>query len=106
LAPRFRDLVAYPVVTQDLALVIDAEVPADTLLRVLKQAAGELLEECVVFDVYMGSQVPAGKKSLAVRLSFRAPDRTLSEAEVNAIRDRMVAAARRQLGAELRGPAS
>ncbi|MGB9881028.1 MAG: phenylalanine--tRNA ligase subunit beta, partial [Anaerolineae bacterium] len=72
LVPRFRDLMAYPLVTQDVALVVDAALPAETLVTVLKQAAGELLEEAVVFDVYEGSQVPVGKKSLAIRLSFRA----------------------------------
>ncbi|MCX8033455.1 MAG: phenylalanine--tRNA ligase subunit beta [Thermoleophilia bacterium] len=106
LVPRFRDLMAYPVVIQDVSLVVDASVPAEALLAVLRRAGGELLENAVVFDVYAGSQVPVGKKSLAVRLSFRAPDRTLSEVEVNAMRDQMVETARRELGAELRGAMS
>lgn len=101
---RFRDLLAYPVVKQDVALMVDASIPAAALLESLRRAGGELLEEAAIFDVYEGAPLPAGKKSLAVRLSFRAPDRTLSEAEVNVLRTRMVEAARAEVGAELRGP--
>ncbi len=98
----FRDLLAYPVVEQDLALVIDTSVPAATVIEVLRKAGGDLLEDVAVFDVYEGSQVGEGKKSLALRLSFRAADRTLSEAEVNTLRERMVEKVRGELGAELR----
>jgi phenylalanyl-tRNA synthetase beta chain len=56
----------------------------------------------VVFDLYEGPQVAPGRKSLAVRLSFRASDRTLSEAEVNKLRDRMLQKAAADIGAELR----
>jgi phenylalanyl-tRNA synthetase beta chain len=55
-----------------------------------------------VFDLYEGAQVGAGKKSLALRLSFRAPDRTLSEDEVNELRREMLQKLRTELGAELR----
>jgi len=103
---EFRDLLAYPVVKQDVALVVDARLPAADVLRSLRRAGGALLEEAAIFDVYEGSQLPPGKKSLAVRLSFRAPDRTLSEAEVNVLRAQMVEAVRAELGAELRGPSS
>lgn len=100
----FRDLLAYPVVKQDVALVVDSSLPAAKLLQTLRRAGGELLEEASIFDVYEGSQLPPGKKSLAVRLSFRAPDRTLSEAEVNILRTQMIEVARAEVGAELRGP--
>jgi phenylalanyl-tRNA synthetase beta chain len=100
---RFRDLLAYPVVEQDLALVLDADVPASRVIESLRSAGGELLESVAVFDVYEGTQVRAGKKSLALRLSFRAVDRTLSEAEVNELRVRMLAEVKRAVGGELRG---
>jgi phenylalanyl-tRNA synthetase beta chain len=98
----FRDLLAYPVVEQDLALVVDAGVPAAVIMDVLRTAGGDLLEGMWVFDVYEGAQVPPGKKSLALRLSFRATDRTLSDAEVNEIRARMLLEAGARLGAVLR----
>jgi phenylalanyl-tRNA synthetase beta chain len=91
------------VVEQDLALVLDADVPASRVIESLRSAGGELLESVAVFDVYEGTQVRAGKKSLALRLSFRAVDRTLSEAEVNELRVRMLAEVKRAVGGELRG---
>lgn len=98
----FQDLLAYPVVEQDLALVVDAAVPAASVVDSLRRAAGELLKHVRVFDVYEGSQVGEGKKSLAVRLSFRAADRTLSEAEVNALRQSMLEKVGAEIGAQLR----
>jgi len=98
----FRDLIAYPVVEQDVALVVDADIPAAEVIGQLREAAGELLEDVAVFDVYEGAQVPPGKKSLALRLSFRAADRTLSDAEVGEIREHMLAKVAGTLGAQLR----
>jgi phenylalanyl-tRNA synthetase beta chain len=100
--PLFRDLLAYPPVEQDLALVVDKSVPAADLLVAVREAAGPLLEEVRVFDLYEGAQIPAGKKSLALRLSFRSAERTLSEAEVNTLRAKMLDRLRERLGAELR----
>jgi phenylalanyl-tRNA synthetase beta chain len=98
----FRDLLAYPAVEQDLALVVDAGVPAAAVVESLRRAGGALLENVSVFDLYEGTQVPAGKKSLALRLSFRAADRTLSEAEVNKLRAKMLEKVAAEMGAELR----
>ena len=98
----FRDLFAYPALEQDLALVVDAGVSAATVVTALRAAAGELLDEVRIFDLYEGSQVPDDKKSLALRLSFRRPDRTLSEAEVNEVRTRILRELTIGLGAELR----
>jgi phenylalanyl-tRNA synthetase beta chain len=98
----FRDLLAFPVVEQDFALVVDAMVPAAAVVASLRAAGGELLEDIRVFDLYEGAQVAAGKKSLALRLSFRAPDRTLSEDEVNGLRREMLDKILAELGAELR----
>ena len=98
----FRDLLAFPVVEQDFALVIDAGVSAAAVVASLRAAGGGLLEDIRVFDLYEGAQVARGKKSLALRLSFRAPDRTLSEDEVNGLRREMLLKIRAELGAELR----
>ena len=99
----FRDLLAFPAVEQDLALLVDTAITASAIIESLRMAGGKLLEDIRVFDLYEGAQVGEGKKSLALRLSFRAPDRTLNEDEVNKLRGQMLAKIRAELGAELRG---
>jgi phenylalanyl-tRNA synthetase beta chain len=88
-----------PVAKEDVALVVDADTPAADVEAALRVGAGELLESVSLFDVYTGTQVGEGRKSLAYHLHFRAPDRTLTEAEAGAARDAAVAAAATTLGA-------
>jgi phenylalanyl-tRNA synthetase beta chain len=92
-------LSAYPLATQDVALIVDAAVPAASVEAALVVGAGDLLEDVRLFDVYTGAQVAAGEKSLAYTLRFRAPDRTLTAAETTAARDAAVAEAARRVGA-------
>ena len=94
--PRFS---SYPVAKEDVALVVDASVPAAAVEAALREGAGELLESIRLFDVYTGDQIGAGKKSLAYALRFRAPDRTLKEGEAAAARDAAVALAAERTGA-------
>jgi len=94
--PRFS---SYPVAKEDVALVVDASVPAAAVEAALREGAGELLESIRLFDVYTGDQIGAGKKSLAYALRFRAPDRTLKEGEAAAARDAAVAVAAERTGA-------
>jgi phenylalanyl-tRNA synthetase beta chain len=98
-APVFS---TYPVAKEDVALLVDAAVPAADVEAALREGAGELLERIRLFDVYTGDPIPAGRKSLAFALRFRAPDRTLTEAETGAARDAAVAAATSRVGAEQR----
>jgi phenylalanyl-tRNA synthetase beta chain len=98
----FEDLLTYPAVEHDLALVVDRDVAADEVVRAVRAAGGGLLRSVSVFDVFEGAQVGEGKKSLALRLSFRSPERTLAEAEVNDARAGMLEALRTGMGAELR----
>ncbi len=98
-APWFS---TYPVAKEDVALVVDADLPAATLAETLREGAGELLESVRLFDVYTGEQIGAGKKSLAFALRFRAPDRTLTEAETAVARDAAVALAVERHGAQRR----
>jgi phenylalanyl-tRNA synthetase beta chain len=94
----------YPLATQDVALIVDAAVPAAEVEAALVAGAPrELLEGVRLFDVYTGAQVGENRKSLAYTLTFRAPDRTLTVAETTAARDAAVAEAGRQVGAVLRG---
>jgi phenylalanyl-tRNA synthetase beta chain len=87
------------VAKEDVALVVDASVHASEVEQALRSGAGELLESIRLFDVFTGPQVGEGKKSLAFALRFRAPDRTLTEAETSAARDEAVATAVALLGA-------
>lgn len=102
------DLTPAPVISNfppaliDVALVVDATVPAASVEAALVAGAGELLEAVRLFDVYTGAQVGDGRKSLAYKLTFRALDRTLTAEEAVAARDAAVAAAAREVGAALR----
>jgi phenylalanyl-tRNA synthetase beta chain len=98
-APR---LSTFPVATQDVAVVVDASVPAAEVEAALRAGAGDLLESLRLFDVYRGVQVGEGKESLAYTLRFRAPDRTLTVEEVTAAREAAVAEAARRTGAVAR----
>ena len=89
----------FPVAKEDVALIVDHEVPAAAVERALRTGAGPLLESVWLFDVYTGPQIGEGKKSLAYALRFRAPDRTLTDAEAAAARDAAVATAAELTGA-------
>ncbi len=93
----------FPPALIDVALVVDAAVPAAEVQAALVDGAGELLEAVRLFDVYTGEQVGEGRKSLAYKLTFRAPDRTLTVEEAVAARDAAVAVAAQRIGATLRG---
>jgi phenylalanyl-tRNA synthetase beta chain len=103
-AVQAPQLSGYPLATQDVALIVDAAVPAAEVQAALVAGAPEdLLEDVRLFDVYAGAQVGEDRKSLAYTLRFRAPDRTLTVAETTAARDAAVAEAGRRVGAVLRG---
>ncbi|HEV7188186.1 MAG TPA: phenylalanine--tRNA ligase subunit beta, partial [Blastococcus sp.] len=94
---------AFPPVLIDLALIVADEVPSAEVAAAVREGAGELLEDLRLFDVWRGTPVPAGSRSLAYALTLRAADRTLTSEEATAVRDAAVAAARAATGAELRG---
>jgi phenylalanyl-tRNA synthetase beta chain len=95
-APAFSN---QPLAKEDVALVVDESVAASDVEAALRSGAGDLLESVRLFDVFTGAQVGEGRKSLAFALRFRAPDRTLTEAETGAARDAAVAAAAAAVGA-------
>ena len=78
----YADYTSFPEVRQDLAVVLPETVPAGEVVAAVRAAGGPLLADAEVFDVYRGAQIGAGNVSLAVRLAFRAPDRTLTDEEV------------------------
>ncbi len=98
-----RPVSRYPASSIDLAFVVDEATPAGHLRATLRRAAGELAESVELFDVFRSDAIGAGRKSLTWSLRFRAPDRTLTDAEVAEIRQRCIDAVVTAHGAELRG---
>ncbi|MFZ5815401.1 MAG: phenylalanine--tRNA ligase subunit beta [Bacillota bacterium] len=91
----------FPAVSRDVAMLVGLDLPASRVEEAIRQAGGELLEEVTLFDLYQGERLPAGKRSLAYRLTYRAADRTLTDADLEPVHNR-VREALRGLGAELR----
>jgi phenylalanyl-tRNA synthetase beta chain len=105
-APEIRRAAAlstFPLAKEDVALVVADDVPVADVEAALREGAGDLLESLRLFDVYTGEQVGPGRRSLAFALRFRAPDRTLTAAELGRARSAAVAAAAERTGAVLRG---
>jgi phenylalanyl-tRNA synthetase beta chain len=99
---NYEDVTSFPAVLQDIAVVVPSDVSAATVEAAVTKAGGDLLAATGVFDVYEGEQVGEGKRSLALRLEFRAPDRTLTEDEVVERRNAIVAALE-EIGGQIRG---
>jgi phenylalanyl-tRNA synthetase beta chain len=100
--PIYADYTSFPEIRQDLAVVTPDTVAADEVVRVVRDAGGPLLASAEVFDVYRGEQVGADKVSLALRLAFRSPERTLTDDEVTGLRAAIEEALGQQLGGTLR----
>jgi phenylalanyl-tRNA synthetase beta chain len=98
-----RPLPRFPAVNRDLGVVVPLSVPAGELQATIKDAGGALLESVRAFDEYRGSQVPEGYKSVAFALTFRSPERTLTDSEVDAQLEMVRAELRRRHGAGFRG---
>ena len=93
----------FPEVRQDLAFVVGEDVPAAALLAAIRKAGGDWLRDVAVFDEYRGEQIGAGKRSLAFRVAFGSPERTLTDEDVAPVRAALVTALGEQFAAELRG---
>ena len=101
--PRYAPLPRFPAVQRDLALVVSDDVTVAQVESAIRGLAVPWLVEIALFDVYSGSQVGAGKRSLAWSLTYQAPDRTLTDAEVNGAHARLVRELAARFGAEVRG---
>ncbi len=93
---------AFPPVLEDLAVIVNEDVPAERVAQIIQQAAGKLLVSLSLFDVFRGEQIGSGKKSLAYSLTYQAVDRTLSDNEVQQVRQRIVRRLEQELAAYLR----
>ncbi|MBE7057808.1 MAG: phenylalanine--tRNA ligase subunit beta [Ruminococcaceae bacterium] len=100
--PKNKELPKFPAVTRDIAVVLDADVPAGHVEKLIKQRGGKALESCTLFDCYIGAQVPEGKKSLAYALSFRDATKTLTDEDVSKFMKKILNGLEMQFGASLR----
>jgi phenylalanyl-tRNA synthetase beta chain len=97
----YRPVSRFPAVIQDIALLVEASVPAERVRELV--LASNLVTEAHLFDVYEGPPLPAGKRSLAFAVYFQSPEKTLTDAEVAEARSRILRRLQHELGAELRG---
>ncbi|HET7443850.1 MAG TPA: phenylalanine--tRNA ligase subunit beta [Solirubrobacterales bacterium] len=98
---NYEDVTTFPAAYQDLAVVLPTQVPAAEVRAAVLAGGGELLQAAEVFDLFEGEQLGEGKKSLALGLEFRAPDRTLTDEEVTAARE-AIKAKLKEIGGTLR----
>ena len=99
----YHPLPKFPASTRDIAVLVDDSVPAAAMQAAIEQAAGAILENVKLFDVYKGKGIPEGKKSVAYSLSMRAADRTLTDEECDKAMKNALAALESSFGAVLRG---
>jgi phenylalanyl-tRNA synthetase beta chain len=98
-----RAVPGFPPVLEDLAVVVDENLPAERVEQVIRQAGGKTVAQVRLFDIYRGEQIGAGLKSLAYSLTYQAPDRTLTDQEAAQARQRIIRRLEQELGAKLRG---
>jgi len=99
----YEDVIGYPAVRQELAFVVDVDVPAAELFAAARQAAAPELREIRFLSDYRGPPIPAGNKSVAFSVAFQSAERTLTDEDAASLRAKVIEALERQFGAELRG---
>lgn len=99
---RFSSLPKFPPADRDLAVVVDESLLSEAIADKIKEAGGDLVENIVLFDVYEGKQVPAGKKSLAYSICYRSQGKTLTDEEVDGIHRKVISELEKTFGAALR----
>jgi len=100
---KYEDVITYPSVRQDIAVVVPEDVDAAAIVDTAREAAGAVLREIEVFDVYRGGPIRRGRKSVAFSVVFQSPERTLADEDAKRLREAIVAALAERFGAELRG---
>lgn len=99
---KHKALPKFPAVTRDIAVLVDDRVLVQEIEDTIKKQGGGILESAKLFDVYKGSQIPEGKKSIAYAITYRHADKTLTDTEVNKVHDKILRSLEHKLGAELR----
>jgi phenylalanyl-tRNA synthetase beta chain len=99
---EFTPLPLYPAAPRDIALIVDEEVRAGDLVSSIKQAAGAMAESVRIFDLYVGKQIEQGKKSIAIAITYRSREGSLSSEEVDKLQQKVVNMLKRNFNAEIR----
>lgn len=99
---KYKALPKFPAVTRDMAILVDDSVLVQDIEDIMWKQGGNIVESIKLFDVYKGAQVPAGKKSIAYSMIYRLERKTLTDAEVNKVHDKIVRTLENRLGAQLR----
>lgn len=100
--PKYTELSKYPSIDRDLAVVVARDIPADRIIECARHAAGALLQELAIFDVYQGERIDSGRKSLALRFTLQDTVRTLTDEVADQLTSRVLEALKEQFGATLR----
>ena len=99
---KHKEFSKFPSIKKDIALVVDKDVEALSLAKVIKKACGNNLKDIEIFDVYEGKGIDSGKKSIAYSLTFSSQDKTLTDDEINPLFEKIIVAAGKEFGAMLR----
>lgn len=99
---ELQPVMTFPPVLEAIAVVVDETTPAAEVEHLIRQTGGKMLTDVRLFDIFRGIQIGSGKKSLAYNLTYQAPDRTLTDKETTALRQRIVRRLEHDLGAKLR----
>ena len=99
---KFSPLPKFPIVERDLALIVNDEVAVGELISTIKESAGKLCESVELFDVYKGSQIETGKKSVAFTIKMLSEEKTLVDSEIQEVMDSIMSAVEKKYNAELR----
>ncbi|SHH66796.1 phenylalanyl-tRNA synthetase beta subunit [Caloranaerobacter azorensis DSM 13643] len=102
LEKKYKPLPKYPAINRDIALVVDKDIMVREIEKIIWENGSDIVENVKLFDVYMGKQIPEGKKSVAYSITYRSYEKTLTDEEVTEVHDRIVKALEVQLGASLR----
>lgn len=99
---KYKQIPKYPSVTFDLSIVVDENVLVQDIEKIIKSKSGSILESLDIFDIYRGSQIPEGKKSVSYSIIFRDIRKTLNDKEINKLIEMILNDLKLKLGAELR----
>ena len=100
--PLFDELSKFPEMRRDIAIIVDKSIISTDICGIIRETAGDYLQNLMLFDVYMGKGIDPARKSIALGLTFQHPSRNLTDQEVTGYVDRVVVALRDQIGATLR----
>jgi phenylalanyl-tRNA synthetase beta chain len=99
---KYKQLPKYPSVTRDISVLIEARILVQQIEDIIRKQGSNMVETIKLFDVYKGSQAPEGKKSVAYSITYRLENKTLTDAEVNKVHEKILRSLEHQLGAQLR----